>query len=552
MAKERKFQSLAQTLFAIGEKIRFAPDTSFAPASSEDKTEKKSEKSLFLSYRLKIKSSLAKMCEQSFFLSLLSGFYRLFFSLRVRSFGVLFFSIGFLQILSYFWGAYIPFLGGDEENFLFGVCLVFLAILCSFSRLDVKDAIRKSFLFRSLLSPIFGIRTWQFPTVRGKDRFLGMIALGVVLAFFAIVFSPTQLIFFLFLIFLILFVFHLPEAGLVIVGFSLFLLPFPTVASLSFLTLLAFLCKCAVGKRSLSFSLRDGLVLLLFLPVAFSAAGGAQLLFFTILVLYYMTVYFLSTLQWIRRFFLGLIFGGGIAAFLLCARSFLNLFFPTLFQHIPGLNEILFVMPDSNIGTLMAMLCPLVLSGVYSLRGRGQKFVAFLVLPLLLGAIFFVKDAAIWASVLFSFILYFLFTYRSSLIWILSGGLVFTILFNVMPSLYTQKALALFGFGLEFMKEEGISLAMRMEAVFGAFLIPSLVLIIGVFLWQVILFRKNATKPEVFPRVLGACSSVFAFYAVFLQGVSADVKGFAFLAILLAVPTSSYRCAKREEQRLPY
>ncbi len=549
MAKERKFQSLAQLLYAAGEKIRFAPDTSFASVRSEEKAEKNSP---FLSYRLKIKSSLAKMCEQSFFLAALSGFYRLLFSLRVRSFGVLFFSIGLLQILSYFWGAYIPFLGGDEENFLFGVCLVFLALLCSFSRGDVKDAIKKSFLFRLVLSPIFGIKEWQFPNARGKDRFLGMIALGVVLAFFSIVFSPMKVIFFLFFIFFVLFVFHLPEAGLISVGFSLFLFPFPTVASLTFLTLLAFLCKCAVGKRSLFFSVRDGLVFLLFLPALFSAADGAQLLFLTTFFLYYMTVYFLSTLQWIRRFFVAMTFGGAIMAFLLCAGNALDLFFPSMLQRVPGLKEILFVSADSNFGVLIAMLCPLVLSVVYSLRGKGQKFVAFLVLPVLFGAIFFVKDGAIWVSVLLSFVLYFLFTYRSSLIWILSGGLVFATVLNVLPSQYAEKALSLFGFGADFLKTEAVTLAQRLEAVFDAFLIPSFVLLLGVFFWQAIRFRKNATRPEAFPHVLGAGSAAFVFYAVSLQNVSADVKGLAFFAVLLAVPTASLRCAKREEQRLPY
>jgi hypothetical protein len=77
-------------------------------------------------------------------------------------------------------------------------------------------------------------------------------------------------------------------------------------------------------------------------------------------------------------------------------------------------------------------------------------------------------------------------------------------------------------------------------------------LLFAVFLWQATLFRKNATKPETFPQVLGAGVAAFAFYTALLQGVSADVKGFVFFAVLLAVPTVSLRCAKREEQRLPY
>ena len=106
MAKGRPTVSFSHLLYRLGKAIHFVPASAFAPPQSEPE-EKKWEKPFFAS-RLKMKTALAKMCEQSFFLGLYAAFFRAFFTTRIRSFGVLFFSCGFLQILSYFWASFFP------------------------------------------------------------------------------------------------------------------------------------------------------------------------------------------------------------------------------------------------------------------------------------------------------------------------------------------------------------------------------------------------------------------------------------------------------------
>ncbi len=552
MAKERKFRSLAQFLYSIGENTRFAPDAAFAPPRSENEGEVKEKKSPFLSYRLRIKSSLAKMCEQSFFLTLLSRFYHSFFALRVRSFGVLFFSCGFLQILSYFVGAYIPFLGGDEENLLFGVTLVFLAILCSFTRGDVKDSLKKSFLFRGILSPFFGVRSWQFSTSRGRDRFKEMISLGAILAFFSVVFSPVAVLRFLFLIAFTLFIFYLPEAGLLSLGFSIFLFPFAILSKLCLLTLVSFLCKCAVGKRSLMFSLSQGIVLLAFSPLIFSREEGAFSLFFTVFALYYMISSFLRTLQWIRRFLACIALGGVFAALLLCGRSLLEIFFPSLIRYFPKLLGIFFIPSDTSYGALLVILCPLAVGLIHSFQNKGRYLLYLMAQPILLGAVFAVKNAALWNGLILAFLFYFLFTYRSSFIWIFSSGLVLVTLLQLLPAEVLEKLGSLFGFGTVSGMASAEGFFSQINHYFGVFLIPSAILMMGVFLWQVILFRKEATKPEVFPQVLGASCAAVAFAVLALQHVAADIRCLVLFTVILSIPGAAYRCAKREEQRLPY
>ena len=145
MAKGNRTVSLSGLLYAVGEALHFAPDSAFAPARSDRNTGERMKP--FIAYRLRVKTALARMCEQSFFLGLCSAFIRGFLNTRVRSFGVLFFSCGFLQILSYFVGVYLPFAAGDENNLVHGVTLIFLTLLCSFTRGDVKEVLKKSFLF---------------------------------------------------------------------------------------------------------------------------------------------------------------------------------------------------------------------------------------------------------------------------------------------------------------------------------------------------------------------------------------------------------------------
>ena len=108
MAKDKKIGSLSRFLYTVGKAIQFRPATAFAPPKSDEFSEAKKGGFPFLYSRKKIKNALAKMSEQSFVLGLLGRFYGRFFNTRVRSFGVLFFTLGFLQILSYFLGDYLP------------------------------------------------------------------------------------------------------------------------------------------------------------------------------------------------------------------------------------------------------------------------------------------------------------------------------------------------------------------------------------------------------------------------------------------------------------
>lgn len=537
--------SFSHLLYRVGDTLHFAPDSTFAPARTEQDTAERLKP--FLAYRLRIKTALARMCEQSFFLGLVSGFYRSFFNMRVRSFGVLFFSCGFLQILSYFLGVYLPFAAGDESNLIYGVTMIFLTLLCSFTRGDVKDVLKKSFLYRGILSPLFGSDGWQFPAGRTGDHFLVMILLGAALAFFSVVFSPFAVLFVILLLALMLFIFYQPEVGLVTVALTFFYVPFQVTAFFTFLTLVAFLFKCAIGKRTLVFSLSDGIVMLCLIPFLFSAKS--RLLVLVLGSLYLLAMGLLRTLASVRRLLCALMLGGVFCSLMILARYAVTALLPELLFRFPKLDSLLFLGTDENTMVLLAMVCPLSSGWFRSLKTRAKLFLSPLVFILFLGAIFCGASASVWIALLVALVVQSLMTNRFALVVYSGLSMALIAVVNLIPYEYLQTFLEYFGFSASARADGSLLPALSVKNLYSFCLLAGLICF---FVWAVVAFASKATRPEAFPRVLGAVAGMAAFVVAWLSGVSADERILVLFVMLLALPRVSLICAKREEIRLPY
>lgn len=545
MAKGRPTVSFSHLLFRLGNAIHFVPASAFAPPKSE--TEEKKQEKPFLAYRLKMKTALAKMCEQSFFLGLYAAFLRSFFTTRIRAFGVLFFSCGFLQILSYFLGGYLPFAAGDESNLIFGVTLVFLTLLCSFTRGDVKDVLKKNFFYRGILDPLLDAQRWEFPVGRGSDHFFVMLLTGALLAFFFVVFSPFAVLSALGMLALVLFVFHLPEAGLVAVGFVFFTVSFRVTAFLIVVTTISFLCKCAVGRRSLVFSPWDCIVLVGLLPLVFSEQSRA--LGFVLAALYLISLGLLRTLAGIRRFLTAVTAGGVFAALMMIARYVPETFFEKIFLQYPGVDEILFFGAETQNLVCLAMACPLAVGLFQSGKKSAEVMVSPLVFLIFLAAVFCGESVLVWIALLLALAFQNVMTYRYALIWYVILGFVLVTCKNLIPPARLEAAFSFLGLAAP--EETGT----RIVSIFGVgnalgFLI--LAILLGYFVFSVICFARDSTRPGAFPRVRGAVGSAVAFLILTLGGVSMDERAVVFFILLLALPRTSLICSKREEIRLPY
>ena len=261
MAKERKRGLISPWLLKAGEALQFGAKNSASSSGDSEKAPSRWER--LLPYKKKVKTAFAKTAEQSFCLSWMRLLIRHFFATRVRSFAVLFFACGFLQVLSFFLGPQWGILSGGEAQLVMGAVLFFLTLVCSFSKGTVADALKRSFLFRAVLGPVFGLEEWRIPESSSpRENILAMLLWGIALAFAAVVLSPLAVVLFALILVISLLLFFKPEAGLL---FAVALLPvLPRIAffALMLLTLLSFLFKCAVGKRSLVFSFTDPPMLL--------------------------------------------------------------------------------------------------------------------------------------------------------------------------------------------------------------------------------------------------------------------------------------------------
>jgi len=214
MANQEKRGLFSHYLLLAGEAIQFRPLRSFSSSLHKDE-KKRIWSDRLIPYKLKIKTALARAAEQSLALTGIKRAQRDFFTARVRSFGVLFFSCGFFQILSYFLKDTLPLLSGGADNLILGVAMIFLTLLCSFSRGDVNYALERSFLFRAILRPIFGVGEWEIPKGQSNENLTVMFLSGIVMALIAVAVSPSFLVVLLGSLVLTLFVFARPEAGLI-------------------------------------------------------------------------------------------------------------------------------------------------------------------------------------------------------------------------------------------------------------------------------------------------------------------------------------------------
>ncbi len=556
MAKFGKSFSISSFLYGLGEQIQFRPESTFSSDRKEEKRNPILEKwhDRIQPYKLKVKVALAKMAEQSAILAMFDRMCRWFFSMRIRSFGIFFFSSGFLQIISYFLSSYYPVFPGDESNLLFGVAQIFLTLLCSFSRGDVCGALKHSFLFRVILEPLFGIQEAQLPSGKSRDGLIQMLFLGLACGVLSVLLSP---IFFLKLIFcfiLVLSILFFPEAGMATALAGCLFLSREALYLLIGITLVSFASKCAVGKRSFSFSAMDLPVLLFLLPLGFSAQGklGSCLALF---FLYFCVSGLLRTVSGLERLNAVVTASALLTSALLVIQQALFFVQPSLFVRFPHLESVFFIKPTVETGILFAMMCPMALvSTRKSFPWRKRLFggISFL---LLLCALAVIGSNSVWLAAIIGICVYVLFSHRASLILLCVSGLSAIILLHVLPQAISVPVLEWFGLESDFLHpslEKSESLLQFFYGNGGIIWCLLFFFLLGFVLYETVRFCTGTTREEAHFQVLGALSAVVVFFSISIQEVTLDDRVMAVFVCLIAIPRSARRAALREEIRLPY
>lgn len=551
MPKDGKTGSLTGLLLRAGEAILFRPESEFSSFGQEDeKSASRFGTAKLIPYKRKIKTALAKTAEQSFFLSLLRNFIRSFFNTRIRSFGILFFSFGFLQILSFFLSPLVPYFGTGEDRLLFGGCVLFLALVCTLSRGDVGDALKRSLFFRRFLNPMLDVKEWELPHSKAHDSFWPMLLTGILFSVISFLFSPLVLVISFAALAIGVFVLSKPEAGLILAALSLSSLPFWAFCTLLALTFFSFLFKCAVGRRSLSFSLTDLPVLLALIPLSHLNRWGALPLFLGTFAVYYLGHGLVGTTRRLKQTMMALTLSALFCGFWICLRQGLILSAPRLILQFPELDRLLFFEATAREGALLAMTIPLSL-GLMRYSSAGVRVICLLSAAVSLGAIYFVKEPALWLALGLGVAIWFLMSYRAALLSSVVLGLGLLVVLQALPRELLQTVFGVFGIGEEAtLSVEGLfSLVSLADGFWGItfFLLPVLIFLIRCFL-----FSRKTTRTDVHSYVLSAISSAAVFLAVSARNLVFDHRIVVLFFLLIAFPTAALRACRREEVRLPY
>ncbi|MBR2634819.1 MAG: hypothetical protein IKD31_04500 [Clostridia bacterium] len=557
MAKNESFFSLSRLLADLGECLLYRPLRSFSSAQ-EEKAANPKEKFFgrfpAQTYRIKIKTALAKASEQSFFVGLFRKGIRELLLTRIRSFGILFFICGFLQILSYFAGEWLPLVAGDQEHLLFGVSLLFITILCVFSRWNVAEGLRRSFLFCSVVKPFFGVREWKIPRAEGEDHLGYMVFFGMLFGGLSVFFSPLLLLRVLLWLSVLCFVLCFPEAGLALCGAGCLFLEREQLIFLIAATALSLFLKSCVGKRSLVFSPMDPVVVLALLPVLFSSVPQRASTFLSLLLIYFASAGLLRSLDSADRFLSTLCFAAFSASAFLVCREMILLFRPTLFLNHPFLETFFFIKPTAELGCVLAMLLPLAVGRIRLASSFGQRAFCLLTVFFLLAGLFFVRNSSLWMTVAVTLVVYLLFSSRFSLVWITVTGLLIYLATRIFPVSVFEQLLSAFGFriGGIALGEKTAGLFSLIRSVGGIWWLLLVALLLGFYVFELLRLPHRSRSEDVHARVLASFCSVAAFLCICVQGVLPDYRLFVLLFLLLSFPRAMSRISEREEIRLPY
>jgi hypothetical protein len=556
MAKSKFRFSLSGALYDLGSRIQFAPSFAFAASRTEKEKDVSKIEQRLLPYKKKVKTALSKMSEQSAILELLRRFVKYIFTLRIRSLGIFFFLCGFIRIAAYFVTPFVSLKSDPAGHLLFGVAQIFLALLCSFSRGDVADSLKKSLFFRGILKRLFGIKEWQISGGKSKDRgavmFLAGLGFGVLSLFVPTAFLAKAVL----IVAVVLFVFYSPEAGLVMSILAAVLSDVPTLPVLLLLTLVSFFFKCSVGKRSLIVSPMDPAVLLFVLPFLQTSVKEDGVGFFSLFFLYALVACLVRTVASVMRVLFSVTAVSFVLSLFVSARSCLERFFPAWFARVEGLDEFFFVKPNVVTGLIIAMSVPVMMGMMKGKMPFGKRFVRFLSLAVHLTGLFLIGDRNVWLAAILGMMVYVAFSFRSGLLFLTMTGLAAVSVLRILPFGVAMKLLGFFGVRSELSsvaaRSSGESLLEYFYRGGGGFWIFALVLLFGFFLYEIVLFCLKTTNPRLHSVVFGSVCAVVVFFAASLQTVELDYRIIALFLLHVSLPRAARRAALREEVRLPY
>lgn len=288
----------------------------------------------------KIKTAFARLVESSGIVGAYRRGINGILCSQVRDIGVFLLSFGLFSLISTLLKAFMFDYVSDatELSFICVAAMLIISLPMLFSKRSVASKLSESAAFSSLLSGLLGIsplalRTKLMPRAHSAIA----LALGTVAGSLSFVFQPVNILWTVLLATGAMTVLYSPESGLLLAIILLPFAPYTAVRIVATASAVSYLLKLLRGKRNMSISATDSVVLLFAAACICAFGPGQAASLFAASLVYLLAVNLLRSSDLFEKGINALSVGLFLPSFFAATSSVCALFGVTLTDYIPAI-----------------------------------------------------------------------------------------------------------------------------------------------------------------------------------------------------------------------
>ncbi len=377
------------------------------------------------------KHSIARIYEQSFFLTLIRNFFRGLLTMHVNNFGLICFSYGFCVVIIQLLKLYTFKIAMENpyNSLILGFIIMCVGIPMFFSKKSIAKLIYESQTARFLLFDLLGVQMYNIAQMSKCEphRNVNLPLIVGLLCGGMTVFAPVMLFpILLFLFLAVILVMNSPESAIILV---FLLLPFLTTMQLvcvMCLTYVAFLLKLLCGRRVFRLHLVDYAAIVfmafVFFGGIFSVDGSSfekMCVFLCFMMAYFVVKNTLGSPVLVRRCIAALITSSVIVSLYGLYQNFFGTISAKwldkeVFSDIRGRVVSSFDNPNV-LGEYIILIFPLILAMMVTTKRKNAKFAYLVAAGLNCACLVFTWSRGAWLGFILSLLIFFAVSTKRSL-----------------------------------------------------------------------------------------------------------------------------------------
>lgn len=288
----------------------------------------------------KIKTAFARLVESSGIVGAYRRGINGILCSQVRDIGVFLLSFGLFSLISTLLKAFMFDYVSDatELSFICVAAMLIISLPMLFSKRSVASKLSESAAFSSLLSGLLGISPLALRTkLTPRAHSAIALALGTVAGSLSFVFQPVNILWTVLLATGAMTVLYSPESGLLLAIILLPFAPYTAVRIVATASAVSYLLKLLRGKRNMSISATDSVVLLFAAACICAFGPGQAASLFAASLVYLLAVNLLRSSDLFEKGINALSVGLFLPSFFAATSSVCALFGVTLTDYIPAI-----------------------------------------------------------------------------------------------------------------------------------------------------------------------------------------------------------------------